>query len=158
MQNYKDIKIFAESKGFHVTSTTGGKHNFGSKHYRGLAIDVRTRDKTDAQVDKFICECRQQGLIVRDERKRPANQKVWSGAHLHIEIDESRKTECLKLGAKGQSVRELQIKLTSRGFLEMSDIDGHFGLTTENALKEFQIANYLTPDGIAGANTHSKLV
>ena len=86
MKNWQDLKRFAESEGFHVTSTTGGRHNPRSKHFRGLAIDVRTRDKTNAQVEVFIAKARVRGIIVRDERKRPANQKVWSGAHLHLEL------------------------------------------------------------------------
>ena len=86
MKDWKDLKAFAEREGFHVTSTTGGSHNVGSKHFIGLAIDVRTRDKTDAQVEAFISKARSLGVIVRDERKKPANQKVWSGAHLHLEL------------------------------------------------------------------------
>lgn len=86
MKDFRDLKAFAESEGFHVTSTNGGKHNVGSKHFLGLAIDVRTRDKKNAQVAAFISKARGLGIIVRDERERPANQKVWSGAHLHLEL------------------------------------------------------------------------
>ena len=84
--NYKDLSALAKKFNFVVTSAKGGTHNTGSKHYRGLAIDVRTRDKTAAQIAEFVQICRGFGLIVRDERIRPNNQKVWSGAHLHIEI------------------------------------------------------------------------
>ncbi|MDQ3750425.1 MAG: peptidoglycan-binding protein [Acidobacteriota bacterium] len=86
MRNYKDLKRFAESLGFVVTSTTGGTHNRNSKHFLGLAIDVRTRDKTDAQNDLFIRQCRAIGIIVHDERRKPPGQRVWTGAHLHLEI------------------------------------------------------------------------
>ena len=85
-KNFRDIKAFAEANGFFVTSTNGGRHNKNSKHFRGLAIDVRTRDKTNAQVDAFISLCRSQGLKVLNERKKPPGQKVWNGPHLHIEI------------------------------------------------------------------------
>lgn len=86
MEDYKDLKAFAEREGFHVTSTNDGSHNVGSKHFRGLAIDVRTRDKTDTQIEAFISKAHSLGITVRDERKRPKNQKVWSGAHLHLEL------------------------------------------------------------------------
>ena len=86
MKDYRDLKRLAESLGFTVTSTMGGAHNVGSLHFRGLAIDVRTRDKTGRQNDLFVAKCRALGIIVRDERRRPNNQKVWSGAHLHLEI------------------------------------------------------------------------
>lgn len=86
MKDYRDLVSFATARGFTVTSTTGGNHNAGSKHFRGLAIDVRTRDKTDAEINRFISAARSAGIIVRDERRRPLGQKVWSGAHLHLEL------------------------------------------------------------------------
>ncbi len=85
-KTYKDIILLANEQKFVVTATINGKHNVGSKHYRGLAADVRTRDKTVQEVESFIKLCRSFGLIVRDERVRPKSQKVWSGSHLHIEI------------------------------------------------------------------------
>lgn len=85
-KSFKDIVALAVEHKFVVTSTNGGTHNRNSKHYRGLAIDVRTRDKSNAEIDSFIKICREFGLRVLDERKRPDNQKVWNGAHLHIEI------------------------------------------------------------------------
>lgn len=86
MKDFRDLAEFASTEGFTVTSTTGGKHNAHSKHFRGLAIDVRTRGKTDAQISAFITKAKNQGIIVRDERCKPAGQKIWSGAHLHLEI------------------------------------------------------------------------
>lgn len=86
MKNWKDLKRFAESFGFVVTSTTGGKHNVGSKHALGLAIDVRTRGKTNEEIEMFLRRSAALGVRVRDERIKPINQKVWSGSHLHLEI------------------------------------------------------------------------
>lgn len=85
-QSWKLLKKFAEDNGFFVTSTTGGKHNVGSKHALGRAIDVRTRDKTKKQGDDFIAVARSVGITVRDERVRPKGQKVWSGEHIHLEV------------------------------------------------------------------------
>ncbi len=86
MRNWKDLKFFAESQNFVVTSTTGGQHNAHSKHALGLAIDIRTRDKSNAEIEAFLIKCAMLGVRVRDERNRPANQNVWSGSHLHLEI------------------------------------------------------------------------
>ena len=36
-----------------ITSTTDGKHTRGSKHYRGLAIDLRTRDLPNDVVYRY---------------------------------------------------------------------------------------------------------
>ncbi len=86
MKDFRDLVIFAEAEGFTVTSTNGGKHNVGSKHYRGLAIDVRTRDKTESQIAAFITKAKNRGIVVRDEPQQPDSQAVWSGAHLHLEL------------------------------------------------------------------------
>ena len=50
-------------------------------------IDVRTRDKTNAEIEAFISKFR--AICVRDERKHPVGQKIWSGAHLHLEITDA---------------------------------------------------------------------
>lgn len=93
MHDFNDLRRFAEAQGFFVTATTGGAHNAGSKHFRGLAIDVRTRDKTVRQCDLFIAKCRRLGIVVRDERRKPIGQKIWSGAHLHLEIGDETAAE-----------------------------------------------------------------
>lgn len=85
-RKYEKLVDFTKNKGFDVTSTTGGTHNKGSAHYQGRAIDVRTNNKTDAEVDAFIKEAKAKGFKVLDERKKPAGQKVWTGPHLHLEI------------------------------------------------------------------------
>lgn len=36
-----------------ITSTTDGKHGRNSLHYKGLAVDIRTRDKTSEEIYKF---------------------------------------------------------------------------------------------------------
>lgn len=86
LHDYRDLVKLAKAFGFTVTSTTSGSHNLGSAHYRGKAIDVRTRDKSQGECESFIGICRRKGLTVRDERRRPQHQKVWTGPHLHIEI------------------------------------------------------------------------
>jgi peptidoglycan hydrolase-like protein with peptidoglycan-binding domain len=88
MKNWRDLKRLAEYFGFFVTSTTGGTHNSGSAHFHGLAIDVRTHDHTGEENERFMRQARAIGIIVRDERRRPAGQKVWSGQHLHLQIGE----------------------------------------------------------------------
>lgn len=82
--NWRELKRFAEEHGFDVTSTTGGKHNAGSLHPLGWAVDVRTRDKSKAEIEEFMATARAAGINVRDERKRPKNQKEWGGPHLHL--------------------------------------------------------------------------
>ena len=56
----------------------------------------------------------------------------------------------LKLGSRGNEVKVLQEKLNLKA-------DGIFGPITEEAVKDFQRSNGLEVDGIAGADTLSKL-
>jgi putative chitinase len=57
----------------------------------------------------------------------------------------------LKLGTEGEDVKKLQIKLGV-------DPIGKFGPKTESAVKAWQTANGLTPDGIVGPSTWAKLM
>ncbi|SDF40776.1 3D domain-containing protein [Sporolituus thermophilus] len=54
----------------------------------------------------------------------------------------------LQVGAIGDDVRELQIKLNGLGF-NAGTVDGIFGPKTQNAVKMFEKANNLESDGIA---------
>ena len=63
----------------------------------------------------------------------------------------------LKLGSKGQDVVDLQTKLQKLGY-PLKDIDGDFGLETENAVKLFQKNKNLTVDGIVGKGTFEALM
>lgn len=61
----------------------------------------------------------------------------------------------LGIGHQGPSVRDLQIALTRAG--EQVNLDGIFGSRTWDALRSFQIACGLNPDGIAGPLTTAAL-
>ena len=65
----------------------------------------------------------------------------------------------LKKGAKGASVKAMQILLIGYGFT-MGDYgaDGSFGGATDRALKAFQEANGLEVDGSCGRKTWKKLL
>ena len=56
----------------------------------------------------------------------------------------------LRKGMKGEDVKKLQAELHVA-------VDGDFGKQTEDALKQFQKANHLVPDGIAGPMTFAAL-
>jgi hypothetical protein len=76
------MSALCAANGFTVTASTNGKHKEGSRHYRGLAIDVRTKDKSKKQVDAFIILMQNEGYNVFDERT--ARSKDWTAPHLHI--------------------------------------------------------------------------
>lgn len=60
-----------------VTATTEGKHSKGSKHYKGLAFDMRMWDKTDQEQLLWgvilAYFAKQMNLAVFDERARDAS-------------------------------------------------------------------------------------
>ncbi len=85
-----DLRHIVTSMGWVVTSERGGGHNAHSRHYRWKAIDVSVRNKSDFDIAVLFTVLENQGYIVRDERKRPKNQKVWKGAHIHIGIPECK--------------------------------------------------------------------
>ena len=62
----------------------------------------------------------------------------------------------LKLGSRGNSVKELQKKLNSLGF-NAGVVDGIFGTKTRSAVMDFQRKNGLVVDGIVGPKTRNKL-
>jgi hypothetical protein len=66
-------------------------------------------------------------------------------------------TTTLKPGATGAQVRALQRALKSLGYAPGA-IDGNYGPSTQQAVKNFQQANGLTVDGILGPKTLAALV
>ena len=62
----------------------------------------------------------------------------------------------LELADEGERVRQLQLALIARGLL-FDVADGQYGPNTEAAVTDLQYLNGLTPDGIAGADTHAAL-
>lgn len=71
---------------------------------------------------------------------------------------EKTKEACVtvKKGAKGNITWTLQAILVCNGY--NINIDGIFGIDTEDAVKDYQSKNNLQIDGIAGKNTFSKLL
>ena len=62
----------------------------------------------------------------------------------------------LKIGSKGQEVKDLQSALKYRGY-NVGIVDGIFGVKTEEALKSFQSSVSVTPTGELGPWVASKL-
>ena len=162
-KDFNNLVTLAHNQGFIVTSTNGGSHNAGSKHYLGLAIDVRTHDKTAKEITDFMNLVINEGLIVRDERTKPPRQPVWGGPHLHIEIASHRASSfnndsILKKNSKNkEAVKTLQNKLVKLGFLKPEDVDGDFGDITEGAVIEFQKKYKIGIDGEVGDETKKKM-
>ena len=63
----------------------------------------------------------------------------------------------LRRGSRGCYVMILQDALSTLGYITGERIDGVFGVLTENALKGYQLRNWLTVDGICGCNSWAKI-
>lgn len=59
-------------------------------------------------------------------------------------------------GSRGQEVVNIQTRLKKWGYLN-GNVDGIYGVKTEEAVKKFQRKHGLTPDGIAGPATLAKI-
>lgn len=84
--NYIDIRNLVTSMGWTVTSEMGGGHNAHSRHYVGKAVDIRTRGRSDFDIAMLFTVLENIGYEIRDERVRPKGQRVWKGAHIHIQV------------------------------------------------------------------------
>lgn len=65
-------------------------------------------------------------------------------------------TRLLRQGSRGNDVRELQSKLTSKGF-NTHGIDGIFGRNTGTAVRHFQANSKIAVDGLVGRDTINAL-
>lgn len=63
----------------------------------------------------------------------------------------------LRRGDKGEDVERLQERLNAFGTTPSLRVDGDFGLRTEGALRSFQRARALKPDGVCGELTWQEL-
>ena len=63
----------------------------------------------------------------------------------------------LHRGDNGTAVKAMQQRLIDLGYLTSGSADGIFGVKTYQALRDFQLANALYVDGVAGKNTIASL-
>jgi N-acetylmuramoyl-L-alanine amidase len=66
--------------------------------------------------------------------------------------------QTLSRGARGEAVRDIQARLAALGYRIDPGEHGEFGLTTEQAVKEFQQRRRLMVDGRVGEDTWNELV
>lgn len=84
--------------GLNPSSINTGQHNAGSKHYQNKAVDLglnTTFGGNPQKMEEFIqyynkvLKPKYPNLSLHDERKHPKGQKVWSGNHLHLEVNQA---------------------------------------------------------------------
>lgn len=83
--DYMRLHIVAMALHMTVTSDISGKHNPGSAHYLGKAVDLRTWNQSPERISEVVSILRSTGIYVRNEIHHPEGQKEWRGAHLHVQ-------------------------------------------------------------------------
>jgi hypothetical protein len=93
-------KLYPDAK---VTSTSGGSHMPGSKHYEGRAMDIafskKLSDEEFAKVKKELEKLGASKVLNEMERPKGPAGKNWSGAHIHVEVPEAPRTLTPRQGA-----------------------------------------------------------
>ena len=83
-----------QALGFKPSSVDTGKHNVGSLHGQGRAVDLginTTFGGDNKKMENFLenvypkLKQKYPGLKLHDERNHPKGQAVWSGSHFHLE-------------------------------------------------------------------------
>ena len=80
-----------------------------------------------------------------------------SGAGASQGASDATVTEVLSAGMTGEQVRRVQERLSQLGYLASSSVNGVYDEQTQQAVRQFQQANGLTADGVAGSGTQSRL-
>jgi peptidoglycan hydrolase-like protein with peptidoglycan-binding domain len=105
----------------------------------GITVDGIAGKQTYQALQKYV---RAQTTVSRSNSSSNSRDD-WTG-------------QTLREGSRGQAVKDLQIKLQRLGY-NVGSIDGIYGKQTAAAVKSFQKARGLTPDGIAGRNTYNAI-
>lgn len=66
-------------------------------------------------------------------------------------------SDVLSAGMSGEQVRQIQQRLSELGYLSASFVSGVYDNQTQQAVRQFQAANGLSSDGVAGSATQSRL-
>jgi len=132
-QNLKDLGYYSGTvSGHYGTLTEAAVTNFQKNN--GLSADGIAGSKTLSKIASAL-----------------GSSSSSSGSS-----SSSSSSSLLKYGVKSDAVRQMQQNLKDLGFYSGS-ITGNFGNLTKQAVYEFQRANGLSADGVAGSKTLAKI-
>lgn len=103
--------------GLGIGSIDTGGHNQGSLHGKTLAVDIPASTNGGVEgLKKKLVELRSKypELDIVDEIIKPDGQKVWTGAHIHIEMD-GKKADYLSKSKEEPKSKKIVKGVTSKG-------------------------------------------
>lgn len=138
----------------------------GSRHLKGMAADFRVQGIVPKEVAKYAESIGILGIGLYDDFVHidtRTTKSFWKG-HQQTKVDTfggkpqtvTLELPVLRNGMKGESVRVVQDLLNAYGYILVAD--GSFGPKTQNAVECYQEDVGLTPDGVCGQATWSKLL
>ncbi|MGZ2257445.1 peptidoglycan-binding protein [Roseobacter sp. A03A-229] len=172
-RDHRDVHDALSTAGMLCCRLVRGSSTAISNHSWGTAIDLKLEGKLDRRGDDRT----QEGLL----KIRPIFNKhgfFWGAAFstedsMHFEASDQLIREwaaggkfgdlpgalddgILNFGDRGPEVEVLQQLLNLKLAMDI-DVDGIFGMDTQNAVKEFQRRNGLSIDGVVGPSTAGAL-
>lgn len=139
-----ELQTALKEKGYFKVNVTGYYGSITQKAVMDFQEDAKIT------VDGKAGPVTRKALLGSDYKDLPTTRKV-SSATADDEI------ETLRVQSEGEAVTKLQKKLKELGYYQYSRITGFFGPITETAVRDFQRANGLAVDGLAGVKTQGML-
>ena len=166
----KSVKITSAYRCPSYNKSIGGAT--GSYHSKGMAADISVSGVTPREVAKYaesigilgvgLYETDKDGHFVHIDTRTTKSfwygqaqspRSTFGGTSGSSSSGNSSFT-VLSRGRSGNLVKELQEKLIALGYsCGGAGADGDYGQATEDAVRRFQRANNLDPDGVAGPKT-----
>lgn len=141
-----------------IANNIGGGHMLHLEMYLGTGSGSLTNtSNSDYWYVSYKNYCRRQDLIDPSFVQNIGNPVPDNDDELGIPYPRPTGSPLLKSGSTGSGVSWLQTALNKASNAGLS-VDGQFGSSTKSAVTNFQSANGLDADGIAGPATISKLV
>lgn len=102
-------------------------------------------------------------IILQEDYSKKVGQGIMAGIARVAELTKKEvcqvEVKVLKKGAKGESVKAMQMLLQGNGFsCGSKGVDGSFGAATDKALRAYQSARGLQVDGSCGSKTWQSLL
>lgn len=143
-----------------TTSKTVGSSTFVQIKYRNADGDVTTgwvcqADGSNTYVKILSADQAQKSFGVKGGDLPSRKVGTFTAAERKASASTSSSTY-IKLNSSGSAVKTLQTKLKKLGYYTAEET-GNAGPKTVTAIKKFQEANGLTPDGVAGPTTLAKI-